>query len=47
MGIRLIIEGNAAYEIDEDCLARRQEEQDSVPEDALQQDQRESRNTEN
>lgn len=26
MGIRLIIEGNAAYEIDEDCLACQQED---------------------
>lgn len=31
MGIRLIIEGNAVYEIDEDCLACRQENRDSVP----------------
>ncbi len=31
MGIRLIIEGNAVYEIDEDCVACRQENRDSVP----------------
>ncbi len=30
MGIRLIIEGNAVYEIDEDCLACRQENQEEV-----------------
>ena len=33
MGIRLIIEGNTAYEIDEDCLAARQEIWDSDSEE--------------
>lgn len=36
MGIRLIIEGNAVYEIDEDCLACGQENRDRISEDILQ-----------
>lgn len=39
MGIRLIIEGNAVYEIDEDCLACRQENQDRVSAEILQKKQ--------
>lgn len=42
MGIRLIIEGNAAYEIDEDCLASRQESHDSSPEEIPRESQRQS-----
>lgn len=47
MGIRLIIEGNTAYEIDEDCLAARQEIWDSVPEDKSQENREEHYDTKN
>ena len=47
MGIRLIIEGNTAYEIDEDCLAARQEVWDSASEEKSQENQREGQDTKN
>ncbi|MBS6518652.1 MAG: hypothetical protein KH353_10775 [Clostridium sp.] len=42
MGIRLIIEGNAAYEIDEDCLACRQKSQDGVSTETFRENQRQN-----
>ena len=45
MGIRLIIEGNTAYEID--CLAARQEIWDSDSEEKPRENQEERRRTKN
>ena len=47
MGIRLIIEGNTAYEIDEDCLAARQEIWDSGSEEKPRENQEERRRAKN
>ena len=47
MGIRLIIEGNTAYEIDEDCLAARQEIWDSDSEEKPRENQEERRRAKN
>lgn len=47
MGIRLIIEGNTVYEIDEDCLAARQEIWDSAPEEENGEYQGECHDTKN
>ncbi len=47
MGRKLIIDGNAVYEIDEDCLAARQEIWDSDSEEKPRENQEERRRAKN